>query len=816
MNAKQLDHGLCLLHVKILIATALVSSPEILAGTSRSQAQGITNTIAIQGDAPPEGNGTFALFDTPVLNDAGQVAFGVRLINTSDAPDDDYGIYRADVTPGSLVNIDREFLNAIGLGVRNLQATPAINNAGQVVTHRRSLGLRGGDRDQYRISDGSSATTIDLFGDAAPDGNGTFPDMLPLRPALNDASQVVFLSDLTGTNAGLDDDFGMFRDSGGTTTQIVREGQTAPNANGTFRYFNAPALNNVGQAAFRGFISVTFPTAHEGGIFRGSGGAVTRIVREGQAAPDANGTFIEFGFDPVLNDSGQVAFEATLAGTSGGPDDDQGIFRGAGGTITQIARESQNLGVGLVDLNLSMINNAGQAVFRATQTGLLGGDQRRILRGFGGPLTVIATETQVAPDGNGMFNDLDGPEINDAGQVAFVGELAGTSGTTSDDRGIFLGDGQEIITVAREGLPLAGSTVSSVSTFSSSFAGGYGRGGRRGLNEFAQVAFQALLTNGKEGVFLFTPELHWRTNWDGSWDDRSNWTISTQPAQVHQVLIDPDIRTTVDGPAVAATVRSLEVGGGADDATLVLQSSGPLTATEGLTIETNGAVSGAGIITADVSSAGSIGPGLSIGSMAIEGNYDQSGDLLMDISSPTSFDTLSVTGEALLAGTLEASLLDGFTPSAGDVFEILTAAGGFGGTTFTTELLPALSGNLVWNVNYQPNTVSLLVSLPGDFDFDGNVDGFDFLKWQRSESPDPLSATDLADWEVNFGAVASSAIAAQAAAPEPATGIMLMLGMAAMRFRRHVPMVSHQALCNIPGIRPDTSIALTSSRRLHS
>jgi len=40
---------------------------------------------------------------------------------------------------------------------------------------------------------------------------------------------------------------------------------------------------------------------------------------------------------------------------------------------------------------------------------------------------------------------------------------------------------------------------------------------------------------------------------------------------------------------------------------------------------------------------------------------------------------------------------------------------------------------------------------PGDFNVDGTYDGLDFLKWQRGESPDPLSASDLADWEANYG-----------------------------------------------------------------
>lgn len=71
---------------------------------------------------------------------------------------------------------------------------------------------------------------------------------------------------------------------------------------------------------------------------------------------------------------------------------------------------------------------------------------------------------------------------------------------------------------------------------------------------------------------------------------------------------------------------------------------------------------------------------------------------------------------------------------------------------------------------------------PGDFDFDGDVDGIDFLKWQRGESPTPNSAQDLMDWEQNYGA--PSMLAAITAVPEPAAMGLALFGAVGLLIRR--------------------------------
>jgi hypothetical protein len=70
------------------------------------------------------------------------------------------------------------------------------------------------------------------------------------------------------------------------------------------------------------------------------------------------------------------------------------------------------------------------------------------------------------------------------------------------------------------------------------------------------------------------------------------------------------------------------------------------------------------------------------------------------------------------------------------------------------------------------NNFQFVALLPGDFDLDSDVDGADFLAWQRGESYNPLSAEDLADWEDQFGT--TSVLSSSTSVPEP-TSIMLLL-----------------------------------------
>jgi hypothetical protein len=69
----------------------------------------------------------------------------------------------------------------------------------------------------------------------------------------------------------------------------------------------------------------------------------------------------------------------------------------------------------------------------------------------------------------------------------------------------------------------------------------------------------------------------------------------------------------------------------------------------------------------------------------------------------------------------------------------------------------------------------------GDFDYDGDVDGRDFLVWQRGDSPTgPLSPVDLAAWQANYGGPLPIA-AFSVPEPTAAAFLVLLTGMFSIR-----------------------------------
>jgi hypothetical protein len=99
--------------------------------------------------------------------------------------------------------------------------------------------------------------------------------------------------------------------------------------------------------------------------------------------------------------------------------------------------------------------------------------------------------------------------------------------------------------------------------------------------------------------------------------------------------------------------------------------------------------------------------------------------------------------------------------------------------TFDTLGLPSLGAGLSWNTSqlYSIGVLSVSAGIPGDFDADGDVDGRDFLVWQRNPA-----VGDLSDWQTNYGVGALTA--ASTAVPEPGTMLTAAFAMTMSPFVR--------------------------------
>jgi hypothetical protein len=99
---------------------------------------------------------------------------------------------------------------------------------------------------------------------------------------------------------------------------------------------------------------------------------------------------------------------------------------------------------------------------------------------------------------------------------------------------------------------------------------------------------------------------------------------------------------------------------------------------------------------------GSTSPGSSPGTMTVTGNYSlNSGDLLMELDGltpGTGHDQLIVTGDVSLAGALTLSL--GFTPSFGDMFEIIDNQGANPVSGMFTQGSSISAGGFTFGINY--------------------------------------------------------------------------------------------------------------------
>ncbi len=139
-----------------------------------------------------------------------------------------------------------------------------------------------------------------------------------------------------------------------------------------------------------------------------------------------------------------------------------------------------------------------------------------------------------------------------------------------------------------------------------------------------------------------------------------------------------------------------------------------------------GVFKGTGNYLGDIdNSGGVVAPGLSVGELPIDGDYDQPGGTLDIEINGGGNDQLTVTGTATLGGELVITNIDGFEPMLTDEFVILEAANVTG--QFDTLTVPPL-----YEVIYNATNVTLAIrAVTPDLNGDGVVNLLDFQLFQQ-------------------------------------------------------------------------------------
>ena len=161
---------------------------------------------------------------------------------------------------------------------------------------------------------------------------------------------------------------------------------------------------------------------------------------------------------------------------------------------------------------------------------------------------------------------------------------------------------------------------------------------------------------------------------------------------------------------------------------------------------TGNGVSGSGSVFLE----GDVRPGTTIGTMAFGGDVSIGAGAVvrMDLAA-AQFDRITVGQSLAMSGTLALSLNAGFTPTAGQSFDLFDWGTRSG--SFAAIQLPAVNG-LFWDTSllYVSGIVKLATTIPGDFNSDGTVDAADYTVWRDGLGP-KYTLNDYTLWKSHFG-----------------------------------------------------------------
>lgn len=216
--------------------------------------------------------------------------------------------------------------------------------------------------------------------------------------------------------------------------------------------------------------------------------------------------------------------------------------------------------------------------------------------------------------------------------------------------------------------------------------------------------------------------------------------------------------------------------------TLIINGSitGPSLVKSGATLKGTGSM---GVPTVEMG--GVFAPGNSPGTITVAGLNLLSGSTLQyEFGLTRDHIVVTNSGSVVLGGLLDLSILNGFDPPIGQSFSLFEGSIGSITGAFSAVNAPIFNGHAL-NLVYGTNQVMLVVGEAGDFNGDGAVNAADYVVWRKGLGT-TFTQTDYDVWRAHFGQTAGSGsgASANAAVPEPATLILMILAAGGVFTRR--------------------------------
>lgn len=284
----------------------------------------------------------------------------------------------------------------------------------------------------------------------------------------------------------------------------------------TYYYPRNPVRNESDQVAF--WSRVEGPDVNDtniAGIWSGDVNGVSLVARMGDPAAGTSANFGEISEYPKINNAGDVAFWADLAGPGVTSENDRGLWYGKPGTLQLVARKGETAPGTDAFFNTFSIPNIsgdGDISFLGTLQGPDVDDSNR----FGVWLKVddsfelVARTGQIDPGSGLEFAGLNRPAMNSNGQIAFQASVV-IPGDTNQITGVWATDVfGKLHCIVKEGDVLdvsdepGVSDLRTISFVSSPARGGGEDGTARGFNDAGQFAYMVRFTDDSSAVFITT------------------------------------------------------------------------------------------------------------------------------------------------------------------------------------------------------------------------------------------------------------------------------------------------------------------------